>query len=613
MGRDDTVTASSLRAVHIVDATKGPLVGDGRLRRVMPFAATATVSMLIAVPATSWTQPNLAVAGSIIIATTIVGSLALPWHRIARAAQLTSPFLFLVGTLLLAEATGNGIRSPFLTLSVLPLMWLAIYENRIAVLSAATLTGVTLSLAHTGGTIAPTGNGTVATAVFIVCGAGMGITLHGLVADARRLTHALRDQQLALEQSAAMLDALPERVSRYRLPDHVVTYCNAAWATQYGAEPTEAIGRHLEEFLSDDELEGLHNQISLLGPDNPILVDSAARAVRNAPGRWVEWVDRYMTGPDGAQILAVGRDITLRREAEIKLAESEVRFRDLADNSADVVWRFVIGPPPHFDYMSPSVESILGYPPSYFLDDFTRMLDGLDDEGRAAINTALHGRQILGRFDFHFRHANGSIVVGETRTTAIRGGLQGVSRDVTELRKLQDSMASLALHEPLTGLANRRLFIELLDAALARAQRGGLPLAVAFLDLDDFKNVNDTYGHDAGDVVLCETAQRLLAIVRGADTVARIGGDEFVIVFEPNDANSPNLIPRIDRGLSKPIKISPSTTVTCPASIGLADTRTVGYNGAALLAAADEAMYDVKRTRHARRDDHEERTPLKVV
>jgi diguanylate cyclase (GGDEF)-like protein/PAS domain S-box-containing protein len=597
MSGDQTVSASPPRAVHIVDATQGPLVGDGRLRRFLPFAVTATVSMLIAVPATSWAHPSLAVAGSVIIAVTIVASLVFPWHRTARAAQLSSPFFFLAGTLLLAAATGNGIRSPFLTLAVLPLMWLAIYENRIAVLSAATLTGVTLWLAARSSDVEPPGNRTVSTAVFIVCGAGMGITLHGLVADARRLTHVLRGQRLELEQAAAMLDALPERVNRYRISDHVITYCNAAWATQYEADRAEAIGRPLEEFLSEDELDGLRAQLALLGPDNPILTDSVARAVPNAPGQWLEWVDRYMTGPDGAQVLSVGRDVTGRRDAESRLAESEMRFRDLADNSADVVWRVLREPSPHFDYMSPAVENILGYPPSYFLDDFTRMLDVLGDDDRTAIANALDGEQLLDRFDFHFRHANGSIVIGETRTTVIRGGLQGVSRDVTELRRLQDSMAELALHDPLTGLANRRLLTELLDADLARAERNGLPLAVAYLDLDGFKNLNDAHGHDAGDLVLRETARRLLTIVRGADTVARVGGDEFVIVFQPNDPNSNNLIARLDRGLSEPIKISATTIVTCPASIGIADTRTVGYNPAALLAAADDAMYDVKRTR----------------
>lgn len=602
MNGDQSGRASSPGAVHIVDATQGPLVGDGRRRRVLPFAVTATVSMFIAVPATSWAHPGLAVAASVLITVTIVASLVFPWYRAVRRAQLAVPFFILGGILLLAAATGSGVRSPFLVMAVLPLMWLAVYENRIAVLSAATLTAATLWLAARSSTIGPPGNGTVSTAVFIICGVGMGITLHGLVADARRLTHALGDQRLELEQAAEMLDALPERVNRYRVSDHVITYCNTAWATQYQVERSAAVGRPLEEFLSEDELDGLDAQLAVLGPDNPILIDSVARAVPNAPGQWVEWADRYMTDPDGAQVLSVGRDVTERRDAEIRLAESEQRFRDLADNSADVVWRFLREPSPHFDYMSPSVENILGYPPSYFLDDFTRMLDIVsDDDDRTAITNALQEDRALASFDFHFRHANGSIVVGETRTTEIRGGLQGVSRDVTELRQLQDSMAALALHDPLTGLANRRLLTELLDADLARTERDGLPLAVAFLDLDGFKNVNDTHGHDAGDLVLCETARRLLTIVREADTVARVGGDEFVIVFQPNDANSHELIARLDQGLSEPIHISATTSVTCPASTGFADTCTVGYNGAALLAAADDAMYDAKQSRRVTR------------
>jgi diguanylate cyclase (GGDEF)-like protein len=102
---------------------------------------------------------------------------------------------------------------------------------------------------------------------------------------------------------------------------------------------------------------------------------------------------------------------------------------------------------------------------------------------------------------------------------------------------------------------------ELLEAALARTQRTCAPLAVAFMDLDGFKLVNDTYGHDAGDVVLCETARRLLAIARSADVVARLGGDEFVIVYEPTGVGSDNLIPRIDLALSEPIEISDTLEV----------------------------------------------------
>ena len=193
------MTRSSSRGVHIVDATKGPLIGAGRFRRMMPFAATASICMIVAVLATSWTRPGFAVAGSIVIAATIIGSLVFPWHRVRRAAQLTPVFLFLVATLLLASASGNGRGSPFVTMAVLPMVWLAIYENRTAVLSAATLTGLALWLAVPEGTAQLPGQGAAFTAVFIICGAGMGVTLHGLVADARRLAFALRDNQLALE------------------------------------------------------------------------------------------------------------------------------------------------------------------------------------------------------------------------------------------------------------------------------------------------------------------------------------------------------------------------------------------------------------------------------
>ena len=216
---DDTVTRSPSLSAHLVDAPRGPLVGEGRLSRELPFAITAALSMLIAVPTTDWTHPVLAIVGSALGSTTIVAALVLPWSRVARAAQLTPPFLFLVAILLLASATGNGIGSPFVTMAVLPLMWLAIYEHRAAVLSAAAMTGAGLWLATRRGDVQASDLGIVSILVFVVCCAGMGVTLHSLVTDARRLTRSLRENQLAVEHAAAMLDALPERVNRYRLSD----------------------------------------------------------------------------------------------------------------------------------------------------------------------------------------------------------------------------------------------------------------------------------------------------------------------------------------------------------------------------------------------------------
>jgi diguanylate cyclase (GGDEF)-like protein/PAS domain S-box-containing protein len=406
------------------------------------------------------------------------------------------------------------------------------------------------------------------------------------------IEHGARDWD-----AAAMLDALPELVNRWRVGDLTIRYCNAAWAAQYGISPADAIDRRVEDFLSEHEMEGLHDQLAQLGPDCPVLADPVARAARHPEGRWIHWVDRYIVGPDGPEVLSVGRDVTDQHIAETRLAESEARFRDLADHSTDIVWHVATTPDPLFDYVSPSVERILGYPPSFFVGDFRRVLDILDDAGRAAIRGASTDGATLDAFDFHLRHADGSVVICETRTTIVDGGVQGLSRDVTELRRLQEGLVVLALRDPLTGLANRRLLDELFDAELARTQRNGAALAVAYIDLDGLKDVNDTHGHDAGDMVIRECARRLLAAVRAADVVARVGGDEFVIVYEPAGTDGAGLIDRVEAHLAEPIRLSPAVSLLCSASIGTADTRVTGYHADRLLATADAAMYQVKRVR----------------
>ena len=152
------------------------------------------------------------------------------------------------------------------------------------------------------------------------------------------------------------------------------------------------------------------------------------------------------------------------------------------------------------------------------------------------------------------------------------------------------------------GLANRRLLAELLGRALRRANRSGTPLTVAFLDLDKFKSVNDTYGHDAGDAVLRATAARLQTAVRDADVVARYGGDEFVVVYEGADDNAVHsLVDRIYDALIDPIDIGGGVTVRCPASVGIADTRSTASDAAALIGAADHAMLEVKKQHAASR------------
>ncbi len=394
--------------------------------------------------------------------------------------------------------------------------------------------------------------------------------------------------------AAEILDALPERVVRYRLSDLTIVYCNLSWAAGYDLTPADAVGRNLNEFLSADGRLGLAGQLARLSSANPLISDVVAREDLTAPDRWIEWVDRLLRS---GEVIAVGRDVTEKHQIAVELSESEARFRDLADQSSDMVFRFLSAPVPHFDYLSPSVEKLTGFAVQAFIDDFDLFIETLDAQSRALIARAISGEMVPKRSDICGRKIDGSSMIIEVHFTAIRGGLQGVGIDVTEIRAVQAKLAEQALHDPLTGLANRRLVDELMAVGLARAERQGTPLAVGFVDLDDFKEVNDTYGHEAGDAVLREAARRMLAVARSADIVARIGGDEFLIVFEPNESISDNLIARVASALAVPIEVAPSVTVTCQASIGYADTRTCGRNATALLAAADADMYKVKRAR----------------
>ena len=402
-----------------------------------------------------------------------------------------------------------------------------------------------------------------------------------------------------------MLDLLPEHVNRFRVSDHVITYCNAAWASLYGTTPERAVGTRLDGYLSPGEMDGLHSQLARLGPDRPMLVDVAPREKPGEVDRWIEWADRYLHSDQEPEVLSIGRDVTSRYLAEMRLMESEARYRELADKSSDIVWRISSDPAVRFDYLSPSVEHILGYTPSELIDDFgfiDRITGGSAVE---LVRAAMRGGSVPTRVDIEFRHADGSTVVGETSFRPVDGGMQGVTRDVTELRRLQAATAELAVRDPLTGLGNRRCFHTVLDAELERTAPDGTPVAIAFLDLDGLKRVNDRFGHHAGDLVLQATACRLRDVVAGTDRIARLGGDEFAVIFDPMIDDPETFIRRMDAALVAPIVVAPDQTVSCRASIGHATTCEVGREPEDLLAAADAAMYAVKRSRRGsgRRSD----------
>jgi diguanylate cyclase (GGDEF)-like protein/PAS domain S-box-containing protein len=411
-------------------------------------------------------------------------------------------------------------------------------------------------------------------------------------------TPALPDVELA-----RMLDLLSDLVARYRVDDLRLTYCNRAWAAQFKAAPSDLIGTRLDRWLNDEERAGLRAQLARLGPDNPFLRDEVPRPASRNPFRYVEWADRYLPLPGGAEILAVGRDVTERHVAQVRLAASEVLFRTFAEAAIDLVWRLTIRPKPALSYVSPSVHALTGWRVDDLSGGIDRLREVVDEDGARVLERALAGEEPPERFDMRMRRADSSWITLEMQVVKLPDGWQGIGRDVTQIRLLQEELAGLALRDPLTGLANRRLLDILMEAALARIDRTGAPLTVSLVDLDDFKAINDQLGHAAGDEVLRQAAHRLVGTVRGADVVARLGGDEFVVAHESDASDGGSVLERLTAVLSEPYELADGTRLICLPSIGTADTRDHEHplHAADLLAAADAAMYTAKRAHRAER------------
>ena len=179
-------------------------------------------------------------------------------------------------------------------------------------------------------------------------------------------------------------------------------------------------------------------------------------------------------------------------------------------------------------------------------------------------------------------------------------GLLGITREINELKRAEMALEHLATHDTLTGLPNRYLMFDRLNQLLVRAARYELSFAILFIDLDGFKRINDSRGHDVGDLVLRGVAERLTRNLRAADTVARIGGDEFVVLLESLRAGPDAIVlaDKIRSAVGMPFAL-PGGDAAVTVSIGIGQYPDDGRDAEELLKAADVAMYRAKRRRGA--------------
>jgi diguanylate cyclase (GGDEF)-like protein/PAS domain S-box-containing protein len=312
-----------------------------------------------------------------------------------------------------------------------------------------------------------------------------------------------------------------------------------------------------------------------------------------------------IVGAMGAALLVVlfagfsGASRLLARQNR-QLRRSDERFRSLLQNSSDV--QMIASADGTIIYESAAVERVLGYRPEArvgrgALDDVHP-----DDRDWAAqlLEDVVRVPASQVTAEVRASHADGTWIVLEVVGKNLLddpavGGIVVNYRDVTGRKALEDELKRQAFHDSLTGLANRALFADRLEHAISRSGRSRTPLAVLFVDLDDFKTVNDSLGHGEGDQLLIAVAERLRDGVRAGDTIARMGGDEFAILVEdPTDADAPievgrRLLERLEAPFQHGAK-----ELFVHASIGIAVTRSLDHTADEVLRNADVAMYTAK-------------------
>lgn len=415
------------------------------------------------------------------------------------------------------------------------------------------------------------------------------------------MTNVAAARQLTVDDLWLMRIAIEKGKSAFYLlaSDGTIQYVNEHACLALGYTHEELVGRHIWDFDPDFSWPDWAPLWEILRQNGIVHFETRHRR-KDGTLFPVSMTGNYISQQDKEYSFTFVQDITERKQAEAALKEQKEFFRLIAENVDDFI--AVVDLNGRRLYNSPSYQSLFGGTKDPTgTDSFAE----IHPDDRARIKQIFQDTVKTGighQTEFRFVLADGCI-----RHMESRGGVmldaQGkvscvvvVSRDITERKVADLRVQYLAHHDALTGLPNRTLMSDRMHQALAYARRDNAMMAVMFLDLDKFKPVNDTLGHEVGDQLLKETATRLQACVpRESDSVARIGGDEFLILLpriqSRRDAEA--VAERMLQTLGQPFQLGPDT-VSISASIGIALFPLHGQDQQMLIKNADMAMYRAK-------------------
>ena len=414
----------------------------------------------------------------------------------------------------------------------------------------------------------------------------------------------LNNYRAELDSLASQITALLENtgVGIYIVQDTKFVYVNPFFEGLTGYTLEEIENTHSLNLVHPEDREEVRAvAIEILRHQSPMAPYEYRLIKKNGD---VMWVMERLTSIDYlGRRAAMGSfmDINDRKQLEEALSQSEERYRTILEQMQDAYAEFDLAG--NYTFANESNCRDLGYCMEELIGMSFRQIVPEDEVDRvfAAYNEIFRTGQPKRRFEHKIIRKNGATGYVESAVSLLKGrdgktvGFRGLSRDVTERKLLEEKLAEMATRDFLTGLPNRVLLNDRFQLAVAEAHRAGQLLAVMSLDLDRFKLVNDTMGHNAGDELLRCVASRLISTLRSTDTVARIGGDEFLLLIPKihNTENAVSIANKIIRSFEKPFAINGGSLLTS-VSIGLSIFPDNGKDLETLMHKSDSALYSAK-------------------